>query len=177
MNKNKKNNAGFTLIELLIVIAIIAIIAAVAFAAYDPLTRFKDSRDANRWSDVAAISEAIQLDQVDNGGFYIAEIATTTVDQWYMIVNGSTMVSGCADNDGSCDINVATTSNCIDLSGLVTEGYLGDVPVSETGAVTWDDGSASGNEGTGYVLKRKASGAIIIQACESENVSSIKITR
>ena len=173
-----KKNAGFTLIELLIVIAIIAILASIAFVAYDPLRRFKDSRDAHRWADVAAITEAIQIDQVDNGGSYLSEIANISVDRWYMVVNGTTMTSGCDDNNANCDIDVYLDGSCIDLSGLVTEGYLGEVPVSgSSGVVTWDDGSGINNEGTGYVLKRDTTGAIHLQACESENVSSIKITR
>ena len=175
---NKKNNSGFTLIELLIVIAIIAILASAAFVAYDSLTRFKDSRDSARWSDVSAISEAIQLNQVDKGGYYLTAITNTTVDTWYMIVNGSTMVSGCDNNNLSCDIDVATTTACVNLAGLVTEGYLGAIPVSESsGTVTWDDGSGAADEGTGYALKRDASGSITVQACESENTEEIKIIR
>jgi len=173
-----KNNAGFTLIELLIVIAIIAILAAAAFVAYDPLTRFKDSRDASRWSDVSAISEAIQLDQVDNGGSYLTEITDMSIDEWHMIVNGSSMNSGCDDNETYCDVNIYQDSSCIDLEGLVTEGYLGEVPVSESsGDVVWDDGSGINDEGSGYALKKDASGAITVQACESENVDVIRITR
>jgi len=142
------------------------------------LTRFKDSRDASRWSDVSAISEAIQLDQVDNGGYYLTAIDNTTADEWYMIVNGATMVSGCDNSSASCDVTVASSTACINLAGLITEGYLGDMPVSETsGTVTWDDGSGTTDEGTGYVLKRTATGAIIIQACESENTNAIKVTR
>ena len=37
---------GFTLIELLIVIAIIAVLAGAVFVALDPLTRFRDARNA-----------------------------------------------------------------------------------------------------------------------------------
>ena len=173
-----KNNAGFTLIELLIVIAILAILAAVVFVSINPLKRFQDARDVTRSSDILSILDAIKIDQVDNRGSYLSSVSAMNAGQWYMIVNGSTMVSGCADNDINCDINVATTSNCVDLSGLITEGYLGEVPVSgSSGVVTWDDGSASGNEGTGYVLKRDTTGIIHIRACESENADDIKVSR
>ena len=95
-----------------------------------------------------------------------------------MIVDGATMVSGCADNDASCDVNVSTTTNCVDLSGLVTEGYLGEMPISQSsGLVAWDDGSGVADEGTGYLLKRESTGIIRIQACESENLDDIKIAR
>jgi len=167
---------GFTLIELLIVIAIIAIIAAVVFVALDPLTRFRDARDSSRWSDVSAILSAIKIDQVDNGGSYLTAIGSMTADQWYMIVNGA-MDVGCDDNDGNCDQTVGSDVRCVNLAGLVTEGYLGDVPISPTGVVTWDDGSVDGEEGTGYLLKRDTTGIIHVVACESENTDAISVTR
>src|SRR6056297_330710 len=174
---SKKNKKGFTLIELLIVIAIIAIIAAVVFVALDPLTRFRDSRDAARWSDVSAVIDAVKVDQVDNGGSYLSSVGSMTAGEWYMIVDGATMVSGCADNDSKCDQDVSTDGNCVDMSGLVSEGYLGSVPVSPAGEVTWDSGSTAGGGGTGYVIKRETSGIVHVQACESENTGSIAIAR
>lgn len=166
MIASNKKQPGFTLIELLIVIAIIAIIASVAFVALDPLTRFADSRDAARWTDVNALANAIVVDQVDNGGDYLAEIASTTADQVYMIVSGD-MTSGCGDNNAHCVTNVNGGANCVNLSGLVNEGYLGEVPISPPGDVTWDAGEG-GQEGTGYTLERSSTGTIYIRACEAE---------
>lgn len=165
---------GFTLVELLIVIAIIAIIAAIAFVALDPLTRFQDSRDARRWSDVNAIANAIVVDQVDNGGDYLAAIASTTVGEVYMITQGG-MTSGCDDNNNVCDTTVTSDTNCVDLSGLVDEGYLGVLPIApETTAVTWDNGDA-GEEGTGYTLERISTTTISVRACQAENSESPEI--
>ncbi|MBD3311116.1 MAG: prepilin-type N-terminal cleavage/methylation domain-containing protein [Candidatus Magasanikbacteria bacterium] len=62
-----KKRQGFTLIELLIVIAIIAIVAAVIFTAVDPLRRFADARNANRWNAVGSIVTAVKLHDVDHG--------------------------------------------------------------------------------------------------------------
>ncbi|SRR6056297_1828274 len=174
---SKKNKKGFTLIELLIVIAIIAIIAAVVFVALDPLTRFRDSRDAARWSDVSAVIDAVKVDQVDNGGSYLSSVGSMTAGEWYMIVDGASMTGGCADNNTGCDQDVSGVGNCVDMSGLVTEGYLGDVPVSPAGSITWDSGAANGDEGTGYVIKKDASGIVHVQACESENTDEIAISR
>ncbi|HMB25989.1 MAG TPA: prepilin-type N-terminal cleavage/methylation domain-containing protein [Patescibacteria group bacterium] len=171
------NKKGFTLIELLIVIAIISIIAAVVFVALDPLTRFRDARDSSRWSDISGLLSAVKIDQVDNGGSYLSAVDSMTAGEWYMIVDGATMTSGCADNDSNCDQDVSTDGNCVDMSGLVSEGYLGSVPVSPAGEVTWDSGSTAGDEGTGYVIKRDATGIVHIQACESENSDSIVIAR
>ncbi len=176
-------NKAFTLIELLIVIAIIAILAAVIFVALDPLTRFRDSRDAARWTDVESIAHAIELDQVDNGGIYLQAIQDMSVDSNYMIVDGNdnaAMSSGCDDNNTYCDVNVNTDVNCVNLDDLVEEGYLGDVPVSPNysgGDVTWDDGDTTGDEGTGYVLRRNDNGTVTVQSCESENEDEIFVVR
>jgi prepilin-type N-terminal cleavage/methylation domain-containing protein len=179
---SKKNSAGFTLIELLIVIAVIAILAAAVFVALDPLTRFRDARDSTRASDITEVLSAIKIDQVDNGGAYIAAITSLTDDLVYMIVDGNggaAMATGCDDNDGASgiDCNVDSDTACVDLDGLVTEGYFGDVPISPTGVVTWDDGDTAGDEGTGYTLTKASTGLITIAACESENTTPISVSR
>lgn len=173
----KKRRAGFTLIELLIVMAIIAILASVVFVALDPLKRFQDARDSSRWSDVTAVLSAIKIDQVDNGGSYLSTISSMTAGNVYMIVNGASMVAGCDDNNASCDTNVTGDTDCVNLSGMITEGYLGSIPISPTGAVTWDDGDAAGEEGTGYTLERETTGILHVRACESENSTEISISR
>jgi len=161
---------GFTLIELLIVIAIIAIIAAVVFVALDPLTRFKDARDSSRWSNISAIISAIKVDQVDNGGSYLTAIGNMTAGQVYMIVDGS-VSSGCDDQNTYCDTNVTADGNCVNLDGLVTEGYLGDLPVSPNGSGSWTASI------TGYTLQRDTTGIITVRACESENSDEIWVAR
>jgi len=157
-------NGGFTLIELLIVIALIAILAAVVFVALDPLTRFQDARDSARWTDSSALIGAIKLDQVDNGGNYLGAVTSTTAGEIYMI---GTDTTGC--DDDACDATVSGDTNCVDLTGLVTEGYIAEVPQSPTGEVTWSAGKS------GYTLQRNANGSVAIQACESENTDSILI--
>lgn len=166
----RKSSAGFTLIELLIVIAIISIIAAVVFVALDPLTRFQDARDSSRWSDVSALITAIKVDQVDNGGAYLTEITNMASGTVYMIGTDST---GCDDayDAGTCDAAIIADDSCVNLSGLVTEGYIGSVPLSPNGAGTWTAGI------TGYTLTRASTGILTVQACESENSDSISIAR
>lgn len=165
-----RNKKGFTLIELLIVIAIIAIIATVVFVALDPLTRFRDARDSARWSDVAGIASAILVDQVDNGGNYITAIQSMTTGTPYMI---GTDTTGCDDayDAGNCDAAVDGDTDCVDLTGLVNEGYLGAVPISPNGESTWTAGK------TGFTIMTSSTGAIIVQACESENTTEIRVVR
>ena len=160
------NKKGFTLIELLIVIAIIAILAAVAFVALDPLTRFRTARDSSRWADISAVLSAIKVQQVDNGGSYLAAITSMATGTVYMIGDGTT---GC---DATCNTTVASSTACVDLSGLVTAGYVGKVPISPNGAGTWTAST------TGYTLQRDTSGIVTARACEKENsATEIKIAR
>lgn len=163
-----RKNKGFTLIELLIVIAIIAIIAGVVFVALNPLKRFQDSRDSRRAADAEAIMSAIKVSQVDNGGSYIPAIASTTADSVYMI---GTDVSGCDDYNANCGTPVGGDALCVDLSGLISGGQLGKIPVSPNGDGTWVAGH------TGYTLQRAATGILTIRACESENTDEITVTR
>lgn len=164
---------GFTLIELLIVIAIIAIIAAVVFVALDPLTRFKDARDSSRWSGISALLSAIKLDQVDNGGTYASAISGTTAGQVYLIGTCTTGATGSAVTD-NCDTN-PTQAACVDLTSgtddLVTEGYLGSIPISPIGSGSWTASI------TGYTLQRDTTGIITVRACESENSDEIWVAR
>lgn len=166
----KTNNKGFTLIELLIVIAVIAILAGVVFVALDPLTRFRDARDAHRWSNITETLNAIKIDQVDNEGAYLTAIANMTAGEVYMITDGA-VVLGCDDQNANCDTNVTADASCVNLDGLVSEGYLGDITISPNGAGTWTASLS------GYTLQRDATGIITVRACESENTTEIWVAR
>ena len=115
MNTKLKSSKGFTMIELLIIIAIISILASIAFVSFDPLKRFRDSRDASRWSDVSATLNAVKIDQIDNGGSYLASISSMVAGEWYMIIDG-TMATGCDDSNAFCDMAVGADTYCVDLS-------------------------------------------------------------
>lgn len=58
----KDNYLGFTLIELMVVIAIIGILAVVVVLAISPVAMIQKGRDANRKSDLATLSKAIDID-------------------------------------------------------------------------------------------------------------------
>ena len=151
----------------MIVIALIAILAGVVFVALDPAKRFGDARDSSRWTDITAILSAIKVDQVDNGGSYIASVTSATAGTNYMISGGAT-VTGC---DLTCDAVIADGANCVDLSGLATEGYLPNVPISPEGTGSWS------TTYTGYYMTKNANGSVTVGACESENVAAISVTQ
>ncbi len=166
---NPSNQKGFTLIELLIVIAIIATLAGIVFVALDPATRFADARDAKRVADIVETLNAIKVDQIDNGGSYHDNIANLNAGEVYMIASG--MTSGC---NSTCDVPVTSSGHCVNLDFLKTEGYLGSIPVSGSGAIEWSTGSPNGS---GYTLQRDSTGIVHIRSCESENKEEITVAK
>ena len=148
-HNKKTSNSGFTLIELLIVVGVIAILAALVFVALNPLGRFQDSRNAQRWSDVNAILSAIKLSQVDNGGNYISAIQALDEDTYYQIGTGESTQDECLYPDVDLD------ANCVNLSGLVTNGYLASVP--------YDPESGSTAE-TDYYIMLSSTGSLTVGA-------------
>lgn len=63
-----RSRPGFTLIELLIVIAIIAVLSVVVILALNPAELLRQSRDADRLSDLATINTTLNLYAEDVGG-------------------------------------------------------------------------------------------------------------
>lgn len=175
MTKKYTISGAFTLIELLIVVSIIAIVASVVFVSLDPLTRFRDSRDAKRWVDISAILSAIKIDQVDNGGVYMSNVANMAPGEVYMLIDGSPSSPNCVTANSYCDVPVTSGSSvadhCLDVSELVSQGYLGSVPVSPRGNYTWSKNI------TGYTLEKGSTGILTVRACESENAAEIKASR
>ncbi len=156
-----RKQKGFTLIELLIVIAIIAILAVIVFVALDPLSRFQDARDATRWADIGAVLDAAKLNQVDNGGSYIAAISGLTAGTYYTV---GTCVTG-----GNTGCTAQTTvAACADLTGLVTSGHLSAVPLDPS------TGTASK---TDYYVMRASTGVLTVGACDPEGGAAITVSR
>ncbi len=154
---------GFTLVELLIVIAIIAILAAVVFVALNPLKRFQDARDAQRWSNVTQLLAAVKIYQVDNKGKYPNTLTTLTDGNVYMI---GTDTASCDSYNSKCTTGVSDGLACVDLSSFVTAGYLSSVPINPNGTGTWTAGH------TGYTLQKNSNGTIGIRSCENEGSST-----
>lgn len=149
---------GFTLVELLIVIGVIAVLAALAFVALNPLARFQDSRNAQRWTDVNAIIGAVKLHQVDNEGNYLSSISELSADTRYQIGTGET---GCADDCGNP--TVVLDDACVDLSDLADNGYLPAVPIDPS----YENTDSTGAK-TRYYLMVHTSGALEVGACSEE---------
>lgn len=143
-----KQQKGFTLIELLVVIGIIAILAAIVAIAVNPSRQYGQARDAQRWSDVNAILNAVHQYAADNDGSFPTIPATAT-------------------NIGS---GVGEANICTDL---VTT-YLPSMPYdpSATGA-SWTDCTTYN---TGYTIQLTG-GRITIAAPSVEQGDPITLTR
>lgn len=167
--KKIKDYTGFTLIELLIVISVLAILATVVFVALNPLARFENARNSRRWTDVNAVLSAIKLDQVDNGGSYMADITDLTEDLNYQIGAGS------ACNDTCLNPTVTLQTDCVDLSELMDQGYLPSIPIDPF------DTGASEDESR-YYLRVNSNGSITVGSCSEEmgtntSLPDISVTR
>lgn len=146
-----KSLRGFTLIELLIVIGILVILMASALVAINPFKQFAQANDANRWSGVTTLMNAVYQNVIDNRGTFL-----------------------CAAGG----IPTATTTMTSDTGGYnicscLAPTYLGAMPYDpQTGSYT-----DCTDYDTGYTILRDATtGRITIEAPSAQN-STIKITR
>ncbi|MCB9802551.1 prepilin-type N-terminal cleavage/methylation domain-containing protein [Candidatus Nomurabacteria bacterium] len=153
---------GFTLIELIIVIAVIALLAAAVFVAVDPAKRIGQARDAQRWSDVTAVADAIMKYVVDNNGTFATTTPLPTVDDYYLIAGyqvtgttGTTCQNATIDGAGAA----------IRLDSLVPT-YLPTMPT---------DPSFTSGASTQYYFMRNSAGRIKIGACEESDYATASI--
>jgi general secretion pathway protein G len=166
---HERKQRGFTLVELLIVIGVIAILASIAFVALNPLGRYRDARNARRWTDVNAILAAIKLHQIDNNGNYVSDITDLTADLYYQIGTGEACNMECLNP------TVALQVQCLNLASLVDSGHLATVP--------YDPGNQDAEASdTGYYLVMNNNGSITVGNCYEEPGSNgttpeISVTR
>ena len=160
---------GFTLIELLITIAIVGIIAVVAFVALDPARRFAEARNATRWTDVAAILDAVKLFQVDrSGAFPWTPAQVTAGTNVYMI--GTCTIAQCAAK--ICAAGAITAGFAgVPLSDLTggTPAYLASIPTNQptAGTAAWNSGTTLG--ASGYYLTQQLNGGTRIGSCDADD--------
>ena len=161
MKNFSKQKKGFTLIELIIVVAIIALLAGATFVAINPAKRIGEANNAQRWTDVTAIASAWALYVADNSG---TAPASATAGTTYQIAGG-------AGGDEACsDVSHATTTTAhLDLSTLVSDGYLGSMPADPEGDFTDDN--------TGYYLYTDTNGVIRVGACVTYDSAVIEVIR
>jgi prepilin-type N-terminal cleavage/methylation domain-containing protein len=72
-----KTHKAFTIIEVLFVVVIIAILAVIVFVAINPPKHFAQTRNAQRYSDINAILNAVSQYSVDNQGTFPSGVDTS----------------------------------------------------------------------------------------------------
>lgn len=152
-----KAKSGFTLIEILLAIGIIAVLATVVVVSLDPISRFRDARDARRLSDIQSILSAVHQYVIDNQGAFPAGVDTTERQI-------GTASSSC-DISGEC--SVSGGGDCVDLSTTL-ERYLKDIPFDPA------DGSTSLSH---YSISLNANNIVTVTACDSDDATISTVSR
>src|SRR3989344_4467273 len=138
---------GFTLIEVLLVVALIGVLVAIVIVAINPSKNLKDTRDAQRRTDVNTILNAVYQYTIDNTGTLPASITTTSTE---ICKTGSTCT-------GLVDLSVLT----------IAEKYLTSIPF---------DPSTSTANSTKYSILKTANNRVTVTAV-GENAGSISVSR
>jgi prepilin-type N-terminal cleavage/methylation domain-containing protein len=98
---------GFTLIELLVVISIIAILAVVVVLTLNPAELLRQSRDANRLSDMSTLVHAIGIYQEDVSAGSMGTASTT-----YLSVPDANASTTAGDACQALGMSTSTTWHC-----------------------------------------------------------------
>lgn len=137
-----KSSRGFTLLEILLVVAAIAILSGIVIVAINPVKQLAETRNAQRRSDVAAISSAMSQYLMKHASYPDLVEAGMCED---------------AEPDSSDYAICRTGANCggIRLDRDFVPDYLPDIPV---------DPSATNENFSGYTIAVLSTGRIIVCA-------------
>ena len=163
MGRQNKRKLGFTLIELIIVVAIIGLLAAALFVAIDPARRIGEARDAQRWSDISAILNAILT--------YTSDLTTLPTqvdgtDNKYYVLQGGGVDAAEVTNYACNEVGVITSMS---LGASLVDYYLSSIP--------FDPHIGTPTSTTGYYFTKSAGGRITIGACEHYQSGSLEVQR
>lgn len=149
--KNFGGNKGFTLIELLIVIGILVILATASLVAINPFRQFAQANDANRWSGVTTVMNAIYQNVIDNRGTFTCAAGS---------IPATTTVLGSAVGQ-------------YDICGCLVPDYLGSLPYDPQ---IGNYASCSSYD-TAYEIFRDAITGRVTIAAPTAQLGTIEVTR
>lgn len=137
-----------SLVEYSLIATILLLLGVVVFVALSPVTRFQNSRDARRYSDVNAIFTALNEYAADHGGELPPEL----------VVAGHELVEL---GPVGCETSCEQATGCVDLSQPLAP-YLQTIPV---------DPQVTASTISAYTIKVGTGSELTVTACEAENRS------
>ncbi len=173
MNKiSVSQKKGFTLLEILLVIAAIGILASIVLVAINPNRQLAQARNAQRRSDVLAISNAVYQKILDDATNNVTTMNTALGNTGIIYALGTagaattpTSTACITNSTGNNTVNGNTTTPTamIDLTSQLVSTYLGAIPFDPSG------GSAVCTQ---YTISRAANERITVSAPKTETQST-----
>ena len=189
------NEKGIAPVDLLVIALIVGFLAAAVLVASDPVKRNQDSRDAERYSEVNGILNAILAKQVDDGALFDADRTGTPAGNAPVIEQGlGTNVQVIVEDDAGIVCNAAATrpgcrkamdttganKDCVarlaDPTVIPRDPVIGTPCRSGSGCTTEGD-LPIGSKNSGYYIARTAGDRIEIGSCNPEQATFISIRR
>ncbi|MDD5749163.1 MAG: hypothetical protein PHO91_00045 [Patescibacteria group bacterium] len=147
-NKIIENRQAFGLMEVVLAVAILAIVSLVVFLSVNSEDKIGKAQDAKRVEDLARISRAIELYQLDNDElpefFDLEDLAQG--EKRVLCSSAATL---------SCD---GQNLSCVVVSGDFLTNYLSSLPVDPSKESALD---------SGYYISRQGDRQIVFGACQS----------
>jgi type IV pilus assembly protein PilA len=162
-----RGKQGFTLMEILLVVGIIGILAAAVIVALNPARQFAQARNAQRWSNINALLNAVYQYAVDNNGLIPAAITTTVRE----ICNNQT---DCIDDDSGGIPLIELQSMLVGTDQRYLTALPSDPRCPDPSVCATDGGPTIGS---GYTIVRSANGRITVSAPAAELGVTIQVTR
>jgi type IV pilus assembly protein PilA len=157
-NYSTSSSKGFTLLEILLVIAAIGILAAIVLVAINPNRQLAQARNAQRRSDVTAISNAIYQYTIDNSG-----TLPNNVDSTLRNVISTTGTTTCTIVGA-----VVVATNVSDFVSQITPTYIAAIP---------RDPSVASTGCSDYLVQTSTGNRITVSAPRAELSTTVSVTR